>query len=120
MTKKTTKRSAAKYPALRPELNPRTRYELLDYDYLDKLNQDEMQWLQDFTEEYVHANFNHPGRRIHKGRKHAQYKKDCYDRNNARNRCIWSRAKAAGLTVDADILNVVEDFEEWSEDFTSD
>jgi hypothetical protein len=115
MAKKKTKRSVAKYPALRPELNPRTRYELLD-----KLDEDELQWLQDFTEEYVHANFNHPGRRIHKGRKQAQYKKDCYDRNNARNRCIWSRAKAAGLTVDADILNVVENFEEWSEDFTSD
>lgn len=116
MEKKKTKRSAARYPALRPELNPRTRYELLDYDYLDKLDESEMQWLQDFTEEYTHANFNHPGRRIHKGKK---YKKDCYDRNNARNRCMWSRAKAAGLTVDADILNVVDDIDDWAADFTS-
>jgi hypothetical protein len=100
--KKKTKRSTVKYPALHPELNPRTRYELLDYDYLGKLSEEETKWLNDFTEEYVHANFNHPGKRKHRSKKG---RKDCYDRNNARNRCIWSRAKAAGLTVDPEIIN---------------
>lgn len=99
--KKKTKRSYVKYPAFHPELNPRIRYELVDYDYLDKLSEEEKQWLHDFTQEYTHANFNHNGKRKHKTKKQ---KKDCYDRNNARNRCMWSRAKAAGLVVDSGVI----------------
>lgn len=94
-----TRRSQAKYPALRPELNPKTRFELLDYDYLDKLNDEEKAWLNAFTEEYTHANMKHPGKKLHTRKKQ---KKDCYDRNNSRNRCIWTRVKAAGMTVDID------------------
>jgi hypothetical protein len=44
-----------------------------------------------FMEEYNNANFDHDGPRIHKTK--AQ-KKACYDRNNARNRCIFTQEKA--------------------------
>lgn len=71
----------------------------MDYDYLDKLSDKELEWLNNFTEEYVHANLTHKGKKLHKTKK---LRLDCYNRNNARNRCIWTRAKAAGKTVDLD------------------
>lgn len=77
----------------------------MDYDYLDKLSEKEKEWLNAFTEEYVHANMNHKGKKLHKTQK---LKRDCYNRNNARNRCIWTRAKASGMVMDIDILNEPE------------
>lgn len=65
-------------------------------DYVDKLSDKDKQWLNTFTEEYTNANFNHGKKVLHKTK--AQ-KKDCYDRNNARNRDILTRAKAAGEAV---------------------
>lgn len=52
------KRARAKYPALRPELNLKSRYELIDYDYLDELSEEDKRWLNKFTEEYVNASLN--------------------------------------------------------------
>ena len=52
------KRARTKNPALRPELNLRTRYELIDYDYVTKLSEEDKAWLNKFTEEYVNANLN--------------------------------------------------------------
>lgn len=95
--KKKNKRSKIKNSALRPEYNLKTRYELIaDYDYLDKLSDKEKAWLNKFTKEYVNADLNtkKPNSNLHKSKK---MKKDCYDRNNARNRCIYTRSKAAGV-----------------------
>jgi len=91
---KKNRRNSSKYPALDPELNLKSRYELLDYDYLDKLKPEELDYLNRFTEEYSIAKLDHKGKKIHKKKEH---KKDCYDRNNSRNRCILSRQKSAGL-----------------------
>lgn len=55
MTK--TKRQRTKYPALEKGVNLKSRQELLDYDYLDKLGPEEKQWLNNFTEEYIGADF---------------------------------------------------------------
>lgn len=93
MQKKRSRRSQTKYPALQPEFNLKTRYELIDFDYLKKLTDDEKEWLNNFMEEYANASFNHKGKKIHKEKKH---KKDSYDRNNARNRDILTRLKASG------------------------
>lgn len=71
-----------KYPALDPKKSIRNRQKLVDYDYLHKLSPDELQWLNDFTEEYTH-NGTRKKNNILKGKKE---KKDAYDRNNARNR----------------------------------
>jgi len=95
MKKKQTKRSKAKYPGLRPELNLKTRHELIaDYDYLNDLNHKEKEWLNKFTKEYVNAEIDNrkPRKNLHKTK---ALKKDCYDRNNARNRCIYTRSKAS-------------------------
>jgi hypothetical protein len=78
--KKTNRRSQTKYPALDPYLNLRTRSEFLDFDYLDKLPEkwtdpqtgktiNPKQWLNDFTNEHLHADFNSNKKRIHPKRK---------------------------------------------------
>lgn len=93
--KKENKRSKTKHSALRPELNLKTRQDLIaDYDYLKKLSPKEKEWLNKFTKEYVNAEINNkrPRQNFHKTK---ALKKDCYDRNNARNRCIYTRSKAS-------------------------
>ena len=164
--KKQTLRSIAKYPALDPHLNLRTRIDELDFDYLDKLNDKEKQFLNNFANEYTHTVFKKGKKRLHKKKeveseknkllrdlhKNLQqqikaivnlinsmqgygstktklkrivtkfrlalkkqikremafikdvYKKDAYDRNNARNRCVLSRAKAQGKVLGYDDL----------------
>lgn len=176
MPKKQTKRNRNKYPSLQPELNLKTRYELLDYDYANNLPEtwtdpktgkkyNPKQWLNDFTEEYVSTSFN-KAKRIHKKTKvenpqnknlisikdeflimikninelinnsaisvksknnlkkninkfkksfnivvkkslsniEDHYKKDSETRNNARNRCIMTRARAQGKMLGIDGL----------------
>jgi len=93
---KKSRRARSKFPALRPELNLRSRYESIDYDYIDQLSEKDKEWLNTFTEEYTNANFNHGKSTLHKTKK---LKKDCYNRNNSRNRDILTRAKAAGECV---------------------
>jgi hypothetical protein len=39
--KKKTKRDSTKYPGLDPKVNLKIRQELLDFDYLDKLSEEE-------------------------------------------------------------------------------
>lgn len=76
MPKKVNKRNKNKYPGLQPELNLKTRTELVDFDYINTLPEtwidpktgksyNPKQWLNDFNEEYVSAAFNKP-KRIHK------------------------------------------------------
>lgn len=99
---KKTKRAKVKYSALDPTVNLKTRYELIsDYDYLDQLNDQELAWLNKFTKEYVNADLDskRKSKNFHKTDK---LKKDCYDRNNARNRCVWTKCKASGKFASID------------------
>lgn len=102
MKKKLTKRSKEQYPALKPELNLKSRFELIQVDYIHKLNDKEKAWLNKFNEEYVNDNVD---RKNLKNNLHntPALKKDCDDRNNARNRDILSRGKASGT------MNYLED-----------
>lgn len=107
MAKKQSRRDKRKYAALDPLFNLKIRQHLIDYDYVDKLTDEEKDWLNRFTEEYAGANMNHKGKKIHKTKKLV---KDCYDRNNARNRDILSREVAAGsIAYIEDILNDADD-----------
>lgn len=99
MKKKKNRRSNTKYPALNPGLNLKTRKDLIDYDYLDKLSEKEKDWLNRFTEEYTNARFDHKGKKIQK------QTKDSYDRNNSRNRDILTRIKAEGKLKATETLN---------------
>jgi DNA phosphorothioation-dependent restriction protein DptG len=100
-------RSKAKYPALNKKLNIKVRQELIDYDYLEKLSDDDKKWLNKFTEEYVNASFkkteggNYSSKNLH--RKKVQ-RKDCYDRNNKRNVDIFSIKKSSDMLKDSESL----------------
>lgn len=91
--KKGKKRERVKYPGLVKGVNSKARHEYMDFDYLGKLNSEEKQWLSNFMEEYMSGNFKHQGDTLHKTK---EQKKACYDRNNARNRCMLTKAKATG------------------------
>lgn len=97
MPKKKSKRDNEKYPALKPHLNLKTRYELYDMDYIDQLSEKDKDYLNRFMEEWANANFNHEGKKLDKTKK---AKNDSYNRNNARNRCILTKAKASGKLID--------------------
>lgn len=91
--KKPTKRSRTRFPGLVHEVNPRTRWENIDHDYVDQLSDKEKEWLSNFNEEYLSGNFNHKGKKFHRSK---QSKRDCYNRNNARNRDLFTLFRSRG------------------------
>lgn len=76
-------------------MNLKNRFEEIEdiASYKDQLNEEELNWLNRFSEEYITANLKHKGRKLHKKEHH---KKAVYKKNNARNKCILSRSKANG------------------------
>lgn len=104
---KKTKRDKVKYPGLVKAVNSRFRREYMDQDYIDKLTDKEKQWLSNFNEEYLSGNFNHPGKKFHKTKKE---KRECYSRNNARNRDVTNHAKAKGHLMQSNDY-ILESFE---------
>lgn len=54
-----SKRDKAKNPALQKKFNLLSRQELLDFDYLDKLSEEETAFLNTFVSETVNTNFLH-------------------------------------------------------------
>ena len=152
--KKKTRRQKAKYPALNKSLNLKLRKDYIEPDYVGgvkndqgelvirALNDEEKQFLNDFYEESVGANFLHDDELkdindeikalkaqlkdtenpdIEIQERLDYYSMLLYDRrdevliypdeddhrkiygeNNARNRCIFNRSKAAGSMVDID------------------
>ncbi len=100
MSKKPSRRSKEKYPALIPHLNLRTRFEEIDYDYINQLSDEDKEWLNRFTEEYTNASFKHKNR-VHKKKKD---KLEAYKRNNDRNKDILTRAKASGKIYGLEVI----------------
>lgn len=96
MEEKKTKRSRTKYPGLVKGVNPKTRWEYLDQDYIDKLSDSEKEWLSNFNEEWLSGNFNHEGEQLHKT---PEEKRECYTRNNARNRDLYTISRTRGWVV---------------------
>lgn len=112
--KRKTKRSSKKYPALEPRVNSRVRQEYNDYDYIDKLSEEEKQWLNDFTEEYLNASVGKQSEaennRFHNT---PELVKERTDQNNARNRDLYGRIRnkvgnTKLLNYD-DTINIVEE-----------
>lgn len=65
-------------------------HEYVDYDYISKLDPKAKAWLDKFTEETYRAYFNDDKpKHLHK----KKARKAIYNANNARNRCIYSRAR---------------------------
>lgn len=110
MLKKKKKGKSARqrtlYPGLEKKVNLKSRIDLIDYDYLDKLTPKEKLWLSNFTEEYISGNFKHRGKPLHITQKE---KKECYDRNNARNRDTYTKARlGAGLDKIEEAVMITE------------
>jgi hypothetical protein len=112
----TKKRDKVKYPGLTKSVNAKTRQDLIDHDYLDKLNPDELRWLSNFNEEYLSGNFKHPGEIFHKT---PEEKRQCYNRNNARNRCLFTSMKAQDRLIyhisEDRLIELIDDVEDLEE-----
>lgn len=87
---KKVRRDRIKNAALKKPYTPRVRQEYLDYDYLDQLNEEELAWLNKFTEEYLNASFNRDDSDL---QPYETYGKDSNDRNNSRNRDLYGALK---------------------------
>lgn len=98
---KSSKRGKQRTPALEKGKNLKGRAELIDYDYVDKLSKEEKIWLNAFTEGWINADFRNP--LTYEMFEDDKEKQACYTMNNARNRCMYTRAKTQGLVVDTKI-----------------
>lgn len=65
--------------------------------------------MSSFMEEDLGARFNHDSKKIYKKK---SKKRDSYNRNNARNRDIYSIAKASGKISDVSTEDAVQYWEE--------
>ena len=99
------KRSKEKYPNLVKEVNLLRRQELIDFDYLDKLNDEEKEYLNKFMGEYMGASVSKKDyvrngvkyKRVSNKNIHSKkYHKSLYDANNARNRDIYATKSCIG------------------------
>lgn len=88
--KKKTKRSQRKHAALDPKLNLKTRQHLIDYDYIDKLSEEEKDWLNKFTEEYVNASMDRKNL-ANNTSPELEWKQECDRLNNARKNDLYTR-----------------------------
>lgn len=89
-------RNQEKYPALNFKRQVKTRLDQLETDYVSLLNEEEKAWLNSFLEETVITNFQHKGKKLYKSKKS---KREHYSSNNARNRCMFTKAKAMNTLV---------------------
>lgn len=102
------KRDLSKYPALNPRLNARTRQEVLDMDYLKTLGESDLDFLNKFMGEYVSGAFKKDASGEYSDsnlQKTVEERRECYSRNNARNRCGLTIANATGNVVHADDMD---------------
>lgn len=90
------KRNNQLYPGLDKSKNLKIRQEVMDQDYIHKLNNEEKDWLDRFNREFNNAEFNHGGKVLHKTNK---LKKSCNKRNNDRNADEYSLAKAQNKLI---------------------
>ena len=67
-----------------------------DFDYIDKLSEKEKVFLNDFIEEYYLANFQQPGKKLHKTK---EAKRKIYYENNVSNRCVMSLHNCKGAVT---------------------
>jgi hypothetical protein len=126
--KKKNRRNNAKYPALDPSLNLKTRTEVIDFDYTNQLPDkliphcsnpkgecsicnnpktrmiNPKKFLNKFAEEYINDKIDRENLEKNLVVTTVALKKENSKRNNARNHDIHTRQKATGLLKSTDIL----------------
>lgn len=95
---KKPKRNRSKNPNLIPGYNSRIRQEYIDMDYLDKLNDEELAWLNKFMGEYNNGSvILDEGRQLDQSKnlhQNPKHKKELFDKNNAQNRDMFGLVKS--------------------------
>lgn len=96
-------RDKERYPALNFKRQVKLRKGYFDgiEEYVDKLSPKEKEWLNRFLEETVVTNFKHKGPLIYKSKK---ARREFYNTNNARNRCMQTKAEATGLITSTEVM----------------
>lgn len=96
-TSKKKSRKNVKYPALNPNYNLKTRYEeIMDINsYAKDLPPEAKAWLNSFVSEEICANLNHGGQQLNDPND-PETRSRIYNKNNARNRCIYTQEIAQG------------------------
>lgn len=99
---KKLKRKRTNKDSLVKKMQNLVRQEYTDFDYLDKLNAKELEWLAKFNNEHLNASFDKNNKNnIVKDKK---TKKQIYNENNARNRCQFGRNKMAKKILTYDFI----------------
>jgi hypothetical protein len=90
----------------------KNRNEFNDYDYLHKLNKEELEWLRAFHREWLNDDFKHGGERFHTTKKE---RKLCNDSNNSRNRDIYALYRCLYRLdfIGDNVFNLMDDQNEW-------
>jgi hypothetical protein len=106
MKRSTNRRSSAKYPALKKELNIKTRHDYIEPDYINgvvdsegnkvirALTHEEKEWLNKFYEEYIITNFKKDGTDLIDD---IEDRRTAYRENNHRNVCLFNQKNRMGL-----------------------
>lgn len=76
------------------KVSVKSRREFCDYDYLHKLNDKQLKFMEKFNREYLNADFKTKGKRLHRTKK---LLKNCFDMNNSRNRDLYGLMRTGQL-----------------------
>lgn len=85
---------------LSPNFAKKGAKEFIDFDYLSSLSDDELDFLAKFSAEHYQNTFHNTENDF--AERGSQQRKDCYSRENARNRDIWSAFYRLPLFEDTD------------------
>lgn len=91
--KKSSRRNKIKNPNLKKQYNTKIRQLYMDQDYLDdpRLTPEDLAWYDKFLKETLNTNFKNTRSDFHKTKK---AKRQLYNENNARNRCLFNNQRA--------------------------
>ena len=103
MTKK--KKKKVRY-GLEPWVNHKKVRDFIDFDYLNKLSDDELDYLNKFSTEYYSANFNNDESDLHQT---VIKRRKSYNANNARNRDVYNQMIPVSLEDYIQLENEEED-----------
>ena len=102
------RREKSKYSSLDRSLNTKVRRYCIEPDYINgtynehgkkvirELNEEELAWLNKFYEEYVVTKFSKDGPNFYNK---DEERRELYNANNARNRCLFTQYQAQGKLV---------------------
>lgn len=118
--KRKKKRDITAHPGLDKKLFSKVKQEYHDMDYINQLDDKSKKWLSQFMEEHLGAQLDpdtlknkYNRKAFHKTKK---MRKDCFDRNNARQRDIYGLSKAIGKLDDYNSEDTAQYLESLSEE----